>query len=101
MSALEIVGLVTVSIIAIGMAMIAYVIAGNIYGGIKGAYRLRAIKGRYKKKATHWRAIRLGLRNWHGGNRYKNGYGSYWRLGGLIVPIDGRDKLSRERFYGA
>ena len=98
MNILEGVGLVTVGIIGGGVSLIAYEIAGNIYGGIKGAYRLRFIRLRYRyKDAGHIRTIRLGLKNWIGGNRYRNGYGTYWCVGGLIVPIDGRDRLSRDK----
>lgn len=101
MSLLEWIGGMTVSVLSIGAGWLTATIAGNIYGGIKGAYRLRAIKGRYTtKKAPHWRTIRLGLRAWSG-MRYKDGFGSYWQMGGVIVPVDGRDKLSHKRWWGA
>ena len=98
---LQIVGFITVAVIGSLVLLMLYQIAGNIYGGIKGAYRLKAIRGRGgAKKWPHRHTVLFGLRSW-AGERYKNGYGSYFRVGGLRVPVDGRDPIERDRFYGA
>ena len=98
---LEIVGGLTISALGILVGIVALFIAGNLYGGIKGAYRLRAITIRAGKEApSHRSTIKYGLRAWYG-KRYENGIGEYWQIGGMEVPVDGRDKIRRNRFYGA
>jgi len=96
MSVLEFVGAAFLLAVLGIIAVIAWTIAGNIYGGIKGAYRLRAILARSgRPKFPHKTALRMGLDGWSG-KRYKNGLGHSWRLGGVIVPCDGRDRLEHE-----
>ncbi|NVD46148.1 hypothetical protein HUV48_14135 [Altererythrobacter sp. HHU K3-1] len=92
---LEIIGGLTVAAIGIGVSILALTIAGNIYGGIKGAYRIRAISARAgKPRMPHTKTIMLGLKAWLG-QRYRNGTGTYWEVGLMRVPIDGRDKIER------
>lgn len=106
MTPLEYVGATVVGLIGLGLSIIFLEICGNIYGGIKGAYRLRAIRARFRGEviksdlAPHWQTIRLGLRAWHG-KRYDGDCGHYWQVGGMKVPVDGRDPIARERWYGA
>lgn len=101
----EAVGAATTAFFLVGAGMITGHIVGNIYGGIKGAYRVTAIRKRYGHQsaltlADHRAIIRTGLRAWVG-LRYRNGSGTYWQINGIIIPVDGRDKITRERFYGA
>jgi hypothetical protein len=95
------IGLIVSALFVLLAIAVICVIAGNIYGGIRGAYRLRAILARKgEKPITHWPTIRLGLRAW-GGQRYREGRGTSWRVHGLTIPVDGRDPIPGERFYGA
>lgn len=101
MSFLEIIGAITVGLFLLGVAILLLEIVGNIYGGIRGAYRLHAIRTRDgQKRSAHWKIVRLGLRAWTG-KRYRDGQGFYWQIGAMKVPVDGRDPIRRERFYGA
>lgn len=76
-------------------------LAGNIYGGLKGAYRVRAFAAKYRNERWgHWATIKLGLRAWDG-KRYRDGVGSYFQFGSIIVPVDGRDKITRDRYIPA
>jgi len=90
------VGMVVCLLLAGCVAAVLLHVIGNIYGGIKGAYRLRRIT----HAGGHWPWVKLGIKAW-AGRRYKNGIGEYWQINGLIVPVDGRDKVTRSRFYGA
>jgi hypothetical protein len=68
-------------------------IAGNIYGGILGAYRLRLIAiANGRKWGSHLDTIRIGLRSWYG-CRYRDGVGTYWQIDGMKIPVDGRDPI--------
>jgi len=103
MIAFTIIGQIVGGFLATAFGIVVWTIATNVFWGIVGAYRLRAIFSRHKikERAPHWQTIKYGLRNWHGGNRLKpDGYGSYIQFGGIRLPIDGRDKIQRDRFYG-
>lgn len=94
MIAFTIIGIIVAALAALFLAALAWDIAGNLYGGIKGAYRMHAIMVRSgMKRAKHWQIVRFGLRAWTG-KRYRDGGGFYWQTGGLIVPIDGRDPIT-------
>lgn len=93
MGFLEVVGGAVVALFVMLLGMLTGHILGNIYGGIKGAYRLHYIT-RKSQKRPHLRLFMIGLRAWSG-RRYRNGVGEYWQVNGLIVPIDGRDKVER------
>ncbi len=96
------VGAVVIVGVATSAAACGAIIAGNIYGGIKGAYRIRAIRLRSGASSTPWghrATILSGFKAWRG-ERYRNGYGTYYRAGGMRVPVDGRDPISREHYSG-
>lgn len=101
MSALEYIGATVVGLLGVGVAIALLELAGNLYGGIKGAYRFRAIMARDGgKHVGHWSTIKYGMRAWPG-VRYRDGVGEYWQIGGLKVPVDGRDPIERDRWFGA
>lgn len=95
----EIVGQFVVGLLLLGVTIIAMEIVGNIYGGIKGAYRIRAIRKRAGGAIfPHLATVRLGLKAWSG-RRYDGRSGYYWRAGSMEVPVDGRDPI-RHKYYG-
>jgi len=72
-------------------------IIGNVYGGWIGALRFyRLVKGKGKQAPFMW-AVRRALSCWYG-PRFDGEYGTYSQVGGLKVPLDGRDKVYRDRF---
>ena len=90
---LEIIGACTVGATCLFVAYIAYSIAGNIYGGIKGVYRLRAAEAKTygEPRITHRFAVRFGFRRWLG-------FGDeFWTWGGLELPLDGRKPVRKAR----
>jgi len=101
-SALELIGATVVGLLGCGLAILFLEVLGNLYCGIKGAYRFRAIVEKHGtgKLIPHWSTIKLGLRAWEG-KRYRDGLGHYWAIGGMIVPVDGRDPIERDSYYGA
>lgn len=81
------------TLIAFLMGRLSWIIAGNIYGGILGAYRMRRLLHQDgASRIGHWRTIKVGLHCWPG-RRYRDGIGEYWRLGDMEVPLDGRDPI--------
>jgi len=93
-------GMAAAALIALFVLVLLKEIAGNIYGGIKGVYRFHAILVRDgKKPVSHWSRIRQGLKCWSGGNRYDGDCGKYWQYGAMRIPVDGRSKIGRDRFY--
>lgn len=100
MQVATIVGILVLGGIAFVVIALLWAIAGNIYGGIKGAYRIREIHIRHGNRAIkHRYAIKRGFSNWLGGGRYNGHSGSYYDLGSMQVPVDGRDPIIR-RHYG-
>lgn len=93
----EIVGLFVSLIVASLALALMWQVLCNIYGGIKGAYRLARIM---KRSFPHWQLIRFGLRNWSGTGRYDGLTGKYYQIGGMKVPLDGRDKIVRDCYPG-
>lgn len=87
------VGAFTSTLVAFLMGWLAWLILGNIYGGILGAYRLRRLlQENGKGRISHWRTIKIGLHCWPG-RRYNGSTGEYWQIGGMEVPLDGRDPI--------
>lgn len=103
MQAFTIIGIIVTGLIAAALVWLLWEIAANIFWGIVGAYRLRAIFAKSgRQKASHLKTIGYGLRNWKGGQRLSaDGMGTFIRWGMVRLPIDGRDKIQRDRFYGA
>lgn len=95
------VGAIVSTIVAFALGWLMQHIAGNIIGGIRGAYRLRKLRTMPDRPPpfSHRTALRFGLSCWYG-RRYRNGVGEYWQVDGLIVPMDGRDKVQRTAFVG-
>lgn len=60
MSVFTIIGQIVVGFICAALAIMAWTIAANVFWGIVGAYRLRAIFYRHniKKRAPHWQTIK-------------------------------------------
>lgn len=88
-----IVGIGFSACVVFALGWLMFEIAGNIYGGILGAYRMRSLL--HKDGAArigHWRTIKMGLHCW-AGRRYRDGIGEYWTLGNMEVPLDGRDPI--------
>jgi hypothetical protein len=100
MGVFEAIGMFVSAVFALAIGWLIWTIICNIYGGIKGAHRLRKLLTEHKGKPPfgHWKALRLGLYCW-AGRRYKDGIGEYWQIGGMEVPLDGRDKIG-SRYYG-
>lgn len=99
MTVFAIIGIIVTIIVTLAALYLAAIIAGNIYGGIKGAYRYREIVRRgYGKNIPHTKTIKYGLGAWFGA-RYTNGTGYYWQMGAMRVPRDGRDKITRDRYF--
>ena len=101
MGVFEAIGMLVSAVFAVAVGWLTFTILGNIYGGIKGAYRLRKLRTEHEGEPPfgHWKALRFGLHCWVG-RRYKDGIGEYWQINGMEVPLDGRDKIGRSRYYG-
>ncbi|QQN73941.1 hypothetical protein [Croceicoccus sp. YJ47] len=92
MAFFEIVGMLTTGVIALLALRVASEIAGNIYGGVTGAYRIRKFFAARDgaAKITHLSAIRQGFRAWLGGTSIRI------TVGNVTIPFDGRLPISGE-----
>ncbi len=103
MSGFEIVGMIVTALVVIGLAWLLLAIAANIFWGIVGAYRLKAIlfPNRKIKISDHPGIIGFGFKNWLGDKRLRaDGCGTYISHGMMKLPYDGRDKIQRDRIPG-
>jgi hypothetical protein len=98
----EAIGLIVSTVCGLTAGWLVLTILGNIYGGIRGAYRLRRIRTDSEGKPPfgHWMALKFGLHCWYG-RRYDGNVGEYWQINGMQVPMDGRDKIRHDRLYGS
>lgn len=97
---IEILGWITAVVLIGGGVMILLYWAGNLYGNIKGSLRWREVRDRSGVwTESWWVAFKGGID--FGSYRYdkKRKIGSYYRLGGVRVPVDGRDPLDKDRYW--
>lgn len=98
---LETVGAFTVGLLLLAVILLALTIILNIICGALGAVRFRRVLKASSRSPDAWLWIaRTGLANWCG-RRFDGEYGEYYQVSGLKVPIDIRDRIVRNRFYGA
>lgn len=89
-----VVGYATLTGIAILFVWVIGEIILNIFWGIVGAYRLKKyVTPKPGMAITHWAAIKFGLTNCFGGNRYDGNVGTFWIVDSQEIPLDGRDKI--------
>lgn len=95
------VGAFTIGCVLLAVLLLVLTIALNIICAALGAFRFRRVlKARSDRPAAWVWIARTALKHWYG-PRYNGDLGEYWVAGGLKVPMDIRDKIRRDTFYGA
>lgn len=89
-----IVGMVVSASIGALLLYVCYKIAGNIRGGWIGAARFWRVRNGRQKRPSIRALARHALHCWPG-RRYNGSVGEYWDMGGMQIPLDGRDRIRR------
>lgn len=91
------VGMVACAAVAVLVVAVLWYIVGNLYGAIRGIYRMRYLARRWGNEAGARPKLvpllKYALRYW-------DGFGEvYWQSGAIEIPVDGRKPLRRRRWY--